>query len=139
MLLGENMIGKILMRIRDTLASVPRKTPETYKPFPKLVTPPVVPREIHTSTVPIRFFHLKDNLYPLTTFSVYQFRVAEYVYRSLNHYFQAQKFTTSPDIHQSIINAPTALEALKISQDNAEVYKADPWVTVRPGPITISL
>ena len=115
------MIGEILMRIRSTLASVPRKTPETYKPFSKLVPPPVVPREIHTSTDPIRFFQLKDNLYPLTTFSMYQFRVDEYVYRSLNHYFQAQKFITSPDIHRSIINAPTALEALKISQDNAEV------------------
>eukprot|EP00800_Vazella_pourtalesii_P004272 TRINITY_DN145_c0_g1_i16.p1 TRINITY_DN145_c0_g1~~TRINITY_DN145_c0_g1_i16.p1 ORF type:complete len:857 (+),score=109.51 TRINITY_DN145_c0_g1_i16:42-2573(+) len=122
---GENMIGKILMDIRSTLASIPRKTPEIYKPFPKPhppVLPPVLPREVSTptSTDAIRFFHEKDDLYPLTTFSMFRFKIADCVYRSLNHYFQAQKFTTSPEIYQSIINAPTPVEAINISQENAE-------------------
>ena len=126
MLLGENMIGKILMDIRSTLASIPRKTPEIYKPFPKPhppVLPPVLPREVSTptSTDAIRFFHEKDDLYPLTTFSMFRFKIADCVYRSLNHYFQAQKFTTSPEIYQSIIDAPTPVEAINISQENAEV------------------
>eukprot|EP00800_Vazella_pourtalesii_P004271 TRINITY_DN145_c0_g1_i15.p1 TRINITY_DN145_c0_g1~~TRINITY_DN145_c0_g1_i15.p1 ORF type:complete len:863 (+),score=101.55 TRINITY_DN145_c0_g1_i15:42-2591(+) len=124
---GENMIGKILMDIRSTLASIPRKTPEIYKPFPKPhppVLPPVLPREVSTSTPTstdvIRFFDQKDDLYPLTTFSMFRFKIADCVYRSLNHYFQAQKFTTSPEIYQSIINAPTPVEAIKISQGNSK-------------------
>ena len=117
------MLGKILTNIRSTLPSIPsmpRIPSETYKPYSK-PPPPVSTRVISPATGPIHFFNEKDNLYPLTTFSVYQFKVSDCVYRSLNHYFQAQKFTTSPDIHRSIVNAPTPLEALKISQENAEV------------------
>ena len=86
--------------------------PSTHKPTPDI-------KESNT----IYFFQETDPLYPLTSFSNYSFVLFELRWSTLNHYFQAQKFKTHPDIQERIRQAINPLQALCIAQEKYEVIQ----------------
>ena len=125
LLLGNNKIGKILMEIRSRFnKKIPKATHIKAPTRTHTLTPPMVhkptpetPRELNT----IYFFQEKDPLYPLTSFSNYSFMLYDLKWPTLNHYFQAQKFKTHPDIQERIRQALNPLQALCIAQERYEV------------------
>ena len=123
--LGNNKLGVLLMRIRseclkavDSKSSLPTNHTNTSYSYS-----PTSPLKCASSPDVIEFYNKDKPYFEFTPYSRHSVFLDDFLWNTLNHYFQAQKFTSNNE-KRKIKDAPTADRATYIANNELK------WVRI---------